>query len=68
AELYAAQQQFVAAEHYYRRSLAIREAHLGADHAAVASALEKISRLYILMGRMEDAKGLSERAARIRKR
>jgi hypothetical protein len=68
AELHGAQAQFMAAEYFYRRSLRIRETHFGVDHAAVASSLESLSRLYRVMGRPEDAKTLSDRAARIRAR
>jgi tetratricopeptide (TPR) repeat protein len=68
AELYGAQEQYVAAEHYYRRSLAIRERYLGPVHPAVARSLQSISRLYTLMGRLEDARKLADRAAKIRGR
>jgi tetratricopeptide (TPR) repeat protein len=40
AELYGAQGQYVAAEHFYRRSLHIRETHFGPHHVAVAGPLE----------------------------
>jgi len=52
----------------FRRSLAIREKHLGPGHLAVARALDSISKLYTLMGRLEDARKLSDRAAKIRGR
>jgi hypothetical protein len=58
----------VAAEHFYRKSLAIREKHLGPDHRAVARSLESIAKLYTLMGRLDDARKLSDRAAKIRAR
>ena len=66
AELYGAQGRYVAAEHFYRRSLHVRETHFGPDHLAVAGSLENLARLYRVMGRLDDSKTLADRAAAIR--
>jgi hypothetical protein len=66
ADLYGARGQYVAAEYFYRRSLHVRELHLGRDHVAVAGCLENLARLYGVMGRGDDARRVSERATAIR--
>src|SRR5262249_41239691 len=65
AELYRAQGRYADAEPLYKRSLAIREKALGADHPYVAVSLNSLAELYRIQGRYADAEPLYKLALRI---
>jgi len=56
--LYNSMGRYSEAEPLYRRSLAIREQQLGADHPYTASSLNNLAGLYYSMGRYGDAEPL----------
>jgi tetratricopeptide (TPR) repeat protein len=68
ADLYRAQGRYADAEPLYKRSLAIREKALGADHPDVATSLNNLANLYRAQGRYADAEPLYKRALAIRER
>jgi tetratricopeptide (TPR) repeat protein len=65
AEVYRHQARYSEAEPLYKRSLAIRENALGADHPAVAIDLNNLATLYNNQGRYADAEPLYKRALAI---
>lgn len=65
AWLYSAQKQYVLAEPFLKRALAIRERILGQDHRDVASTLSQLALVYRQTGREENAEYVEKRAAAI---
>ena len=63
--MYAAQVRYPEAEADYKRALAIRERHLGADHAATAEIHLGLAALYRVKGRYADADSLYRNALSI---
>ncbi len=66
AGVYQAQGRYAEAEPLYKRSLAIRENTLGAEHPDVAESLENYSALLRETGRGSEAVKLEARARAIR--
>jgi hypothetical protein len=60
--------QYAKAEPLYQRSLTIREAQLGKDHADIAASLNNLATLYEASDRTDQAADLKERARRISRR
>ena len=63
--LYDSQGKYGDAEPLYRRSLAIREKALGADHPDAAQSLNNLAALYKAQGKYGDAEPLHRRALAI---
>ncbi len=66
AELYRAQGRYAEAEPLYKRSLAIREKALDAEHPDVAQSLENYAALLRKTGRADEATEMEVRAKAIR--
>ena len=60
--------RYAEAEPLFRRSLAIREKQLGADHPHVATSLNNLADLYQAMGRYAEAEPLYRRSLEIREK
>jgi tetratricopeptide (TPR) repeat protein len=65
AELYAVNDEYVAAEPLLQRALSIREQALGPKQPQVAESLSNLALLYAAQGRYKDAEPLYQRAIRI---
>lgn len=65
AGLYCAQKQYVLAESFLKRVLAIKEQILGQDHRYVADTLSQLALVYRQTGREENAERFEKRAAAI---
>ncbi len=63
-----AQGRYLAAEPHYRKSLAMREKALGADHPDVAQSCNNLAELYRVLGRYGEAEPLHQRALTIREK
>ena len=64
ARVFEAQQRIVDAAHLYEEVVSLFEKHLGADHPDLAVALERRAQLLGQMGRVDEAAGLTARAAK----
>ena len=62
ALLYRSSGNYVEAESLYKRALVIWEKANGLDHPYVRTVLKNMAKLYVSIGRKEEAKRLDERA------
>jgi len=68
AENFFLQGDYVQAESYYKKALAIREQHLGFNHPRTASTYCNLARLYSALVRYEEAESLYRKALSIHER
>jgi len=67
AALYCSEGQYAKAEPLYRRALMLFERNLGSNHPKVANVLTDLADVYMKMGKHQEAKKLTAKAAEIRR-